>query len=342
MRGGQILSNGVNSVGLSSVGMVQTRPYAPGDREAIAELAAGYPFNDLRRYRLFNKARQQAYLQYRIDACVQDGSVWVAEEGGRIVAATAVRPLPWDSSVFSVPMAQVPVFLHDGGGSAREAVAALSDALITQCRADNLRHLNIRIDADDLVLIQALETRGFYLVDTVVTYTFIPKRQELAHVKHLFATRTYRPEDRDQIIEVARIAYQSYIGRYHADRHLPRDLSDKLYALWAEQLVDGGLAEQIIVAERKGRIVGFVGYRMKKDILAATGLKVVGGGLGGCTPEGVGAYSALLEEAMREGMHRYDMQDFETQINNVNVVRIYQKLNFEYARAKYTLHGWLD
>ena len=34
-------------------------------------------------------------------------------------------------------------------------------------------------------------------------------------------------------------------------------------------------------------------------------------------------------------------KDFETQINNVNIVRIYQKLNFEYARAKYTFHAWL-
>jgi hypothetical protein len=322
--------------------MVKTRPYESGDGGAIAELAAAYPFNDLRRYRLFNRARQLAYLQHRIDACVQDGSVWVAEAEGRIVAVAAVRPLPWDSSVFTVPMAQIPVFVHDAGAGSREVVAALSELLIAECRASGLRHLNVRIDADDLVLLQELEARRFYLVDTVVTYTFVPRRQELGHVKHLFTTRTYRPEDRGQIIEVAKIAYQNYIGRYHADRHLPRDLSDRLYALWAEQLVDGGLAEQIIVAERKGRIVGFVGYRMKKDILAATGLKVVGGGLGGCKPEGVGAYSALLEEAMREGMHRYDMQDFETQINNVNVVRIYQKLNFEYARAKYTLHAWLD
>jgi hypothetical protein len=75
--------------------------------------------------------------------------------------------------------------------------------------------------------------------------------------------------------------------------------------------------------------------------MESTGIKVVGGGLGGCLPEGFGAYAAILEEAMREGMHRYDMQDFETQVNNVNVVRIYQKLNFEYARAKYTFHAWL-
>jgi hypothetical protein len=35
------------------------------------------------------------------------------------------------------------------------------------------------------------------------------------------------------------------------------------------------------------------------------------------------------------------MQDFETQLNNVNIVRVYQKLNFEYARAKHTFHAWL-
>ena len=318
------------------------RSYREGDGALLGSLLAAYPYGDLRRYRLINKEKQVAHLEHRITACAREGGVWVSERDGGISALAAVRPLQWDSAIFGIKMAQIPLFVHAGErGVSRADVAALLDALLDHCRAAGIVHLNVRADADDFTLMQCLEGKGFYLVDTLVTYIFIPRRQELGHGKYLFKTRVYRPEDHDAVLHVASEAYKGFIGRYHADPHLPLESCDRLYQMWARQLLDGGIAERIIVAERKGKGVGFLGYRIMRDILESTGVKCVGGGLGGCLPEGFGAYTAILEEAMREGMHRYDMQDFETQLNNVNIVRIYQKLNFEYARAKYTLHTWL-
>jgi hypothetical protein len=318
------------------------KPYREGDGEGLKSLLAAYAYGDLRRYRLINREKQIAHLERRIAACAREGGVWVSERDGGIDALAAVRPLPWDSSIFNIKMAQIPLLLHRGGSDASRAeVLALIDALIEHCRGAGIVHLNVKADADDFTLMQCLEGKGFYLVDTIVTYIFIPRRQELGHGKYLFKTRVYRPEDHDAVLHVASEAYKGFIGRYHADPHLPRELCDRLYQMWARQLLDGGIAERIIVAERKGKVVGFLGYRLKRDILESTGVKCVGGGLGGCLPEGLGAYTAILEEAMREGMHRYDMQDFETQLNNVNIVRVYQKLNFEYARAKHTFHAWL-
>ena len=318
------------------------RDYRAGDEGAVAALFAAYPYNDLRRYRLVNREKQAAYLRHKLAFCAKDGRVWVAEDGGKVRALAAFRPLPWDSAIFGIRMGHLPLFVHPGPGQAARAdIAGLADAVLAACRADGVVHLNVRADADDFTLMQCLEKKGFYLADTIVTYIFIPRRQELGHGKYLFTTRLYEPADHDAVLAVAAEAYRNFFGRYHADPHLPRELCDRLYQAWARQLLDGGLAETIIVAERKGKVVGFLGYRLKRDILEATGVKCVGGGLGGCTPEGFGAYTAILEEAMREGMHRYDMQDFETQLNNVNIVRIYQKLNFEYARAKHTVHAWL-
>lgn len=318
------------------------REYRPGDEGAVGELFAAYPYGDLRRYRIVNRKKQAAYLLHKLASCAKDGRVWVAEDGGKIRALAALKPLPWDSSIFGIRMGHIPLFVHPGEGSAARAdIPALLDTLFAACRAAGIVHLNVKADADDLSLVQCLEGKGFYLTDTIVTYIFIPRRQELGHGKYLFKTRLYKPEDHDAVLHVASEAYRNFIGRYHADPHLPREACDRLYQVWARKLLDGGIAETIIVAERKGNVVGFLGYRMKQDILEATGVKCVGGGLGGCTPEGFGAYTAIIEEAMREGMHRYDMQDFETQLNNVNIIRIYQKLNFEYARAKHTFHAWL-
>ncbi len=317
------------------------RDYRPGDEEAVGALFAAYPYGDLRRYRLVNREKQAAYLRHKLSSCLKDGRVLVAEAGGAVRALAAFRPLPWDSSIFGISMGQAPLFVHDAGEGVRAEIGQLAGALRDACRAGGVVHLNVRADADDLALMQCLEGNGFYLADTIVTYIFIPRRQQLGHGKYLFKTRLYEPRDHDAVLAVAAAACRNFIGRYHADPHLPRELCDRLYQAWARQLLDGGIAETIIVAERKGTVVGFLGYRLKRDILEATGVRCVGGGLGGCTPEGFGAYTAIIEEAMREGMHRYDMQDFETQLNNVNIVRIYQKLNFEYARAKHTFHAWL-
>jgi len=316
------------------------REYRPADEVSVGELLASYPYNDLRRYRLFSREKQTAYLRHKLAASLREGTVLLAERDGAVQALAAVRPLPWDSSIFGIRMGQAPFFIHRGPAS-RDDALLLAEALLESARASGLAHLNARADADDFTLMQCLEAKGFYLADTIVTYIFIPRRQELGHGKRLFKTRVYRPEDHDAVLHVAAVAYRGFIGRYHADPHLPRERCDRLYEAWARQLLDGGIAERIIVAERKGKVVGFLGYRMKKDILAATGIRC-GGGLGGCLPEGFGAYTAILEEAMREGMHRYDMQDFETQLNNINIVRIYQKLNFEFARAKHTFHAWLQ
>ncbi|MDD5557015.1 MAG: hypothetical protein PHN82_07180 [bacterium] len=323
------------------MGGCAVRECGPGDEAGARALIESYRYNDLRRYRLFSRERQAAYLLHKLAACRADGKVLVAERDGAVRALAAARPLSWDSSIFGVRMGHVPLFVH-GEGASREDLAALRDALLDRCRADGYAHLNVRADADDFPLIHCLEAAGFFLTDTIVTYIFIPRRQELGHGKYLFKTRLYRPEDHDGVLRVAEEAYRGFIGRYHADPRLPRERCDRLYRLWAERILDAGIAERIIVAERKGKVVGFLGYRLKRDILDATGVKVVGGGLGGCLPEGFGAYVAILEEAMREGMRRYDMQDFETQLGNVNIVRVYQKLNFEYARARHTFHAWLD
>lgn len=318
------------------------RRYRDDDKGAVKELFANYPYNDLRRYRLINREGQAAYLHHLYKKCARTGTAWVAGEGNSIAAASALRPLDFDSSIFGITMGQIPLFVHPGRDSSEAVNRALLDAMLAACRAEGYRHLNIRVDTDDTALVHLLEERGFYLADTIVTYIFIPSRAELGHFKHIFSTRPYAPGDHDEVLRVALESYKNFFGRYHADPHLPNEKCDLLYRHWAEKLLTGGIADGITLAERKGAIVGFLGYRTNKDILDSTGVNVVGGGLGGCTAEGLGAYAPILEDAMRGQIPLHDMMDLETQINNVNIIRIYQKLNCEYARSKYTFHTWLS
>ncbi|MCX6353979.1 MAG: hypothetical protein NTZ78_03625 [Candidatus Aureabacteria bacterium] len=324
------------------MGDIFARPYRQDDREDLKSLFEEYPYNDLRRYRIITREKQIAYLLHLFEKSVREGKAWVAGEGAKITAVSAVRPLPWDSSIFGIQMGQISFFVHRGRSSPAKVNLRLIETMMEACRKEGFRHLNIRLDADDIALVHLLEGNAFYLVDSIVTYIFIPARQELGHFKPLFTTRPYRPEDHEEVLRVALESYRNFFGRYHADPHLPNEKCDYLYQQWAEKLLTGGIADGIMLAERRGKIVGFLGYKTNKDILESTGVNVVGGGLGGCTSEGLGAYPTILETAMREQLPLHDMMDLETQLNNVNIIRIYQKLNCEYARAKYTYHAWLS
>ena len=116
------------------------RDYRPGDEGAVRDLFASYPYGDLRRYRIVNREKQTAYLLHKLASCAKDGRVWVAEDGGRVRALAALRPLPWDSLIFNIRMGHIPLFVHPGASpGARADIAALLDALLAACRRDGIR-----------------------------------------------------------------------------------------------------------------------------------------------------------------------------------------------------------
>jgi hypothetical protein len=231
--------------------------------------------------------------------------------------------------------------LHDDS-SPRELVAEVIGRCLEGCRARSIRHLSVRIDVEDALGIQALEGIGFRLMDALATYIYPTKRPPPEPVKEMGLLRLFRPEDRDQIVDITREAYRGFQGRYHLDPHLPHERSDELYVEWARKCCDGEWADVVLVTENGGgEVHGWASYRQIEPVSTVGGTAIRGGGLGACRRDKPGAYGGILRAAIERIHGGGGVTEMQTQIFNFATIRLYELVNTQFVRADYTLHAWL-
>ena len=97
-----------------------------------------------------------------------------------------------------------------------------------------------------------------------------------------------------------------------------------------------GEADTIWVSESKGRVVGYLAFRYNRLLHKVLGMGCYGAGLGASRG---GDYQALCRHALifTEDI-AWQCAEFETQIDNYAVNRIYNDLKFEYVHAEHTYH----
>lgn len=65
---------------------------------------------------------------------------------------------------------------------------------------------------------------------------------------------------------------------------------------------------------------------------------VAGRGLSAVLPEAKGAYVSLVKAAIQNIFLHYDYLEFDTQLTNYEVIKVWQKFGFDFIRAKHTFH----
>jgi L-amino acid N-acyltransferase YncA len=259
-------------------------------------------------------------------------------------AAVVVRPQPWDSGFFDLSMARLYLLHdlpHDGGSSAATLQSLLASAFEV-CRERSIRHLSARVDVADASAIQALEDAGFRMMDALATYIYPLKRPAPEPIKEMGVLRLYKPDDRDQIVEITRDAYRGFRGRYHLDPHLPQERSDALYVEWAKKACDGEWADVVLVTENgEGLVHGWASYKQIEPVSTVGEAPIRGGGLGACRRDRPGAYAGLLRAATERIHGGGAVTEMQTQIFNFATIRLYESVNTQFVRADYTLHAWL-
>jgi L-amino acid N-acyltransferase YncA len=308
---------------------------------SLDPLIEAYPFKAYRNYRVLSRKRQDDVLRAELRAALEHaGGFGMVAAGDRPPVAAVVRPLPWDSAFFEIPMARL-LLIHDGEAR-RAAVHDIIASAFTACRARGIRHLSVRADVADAETIQALEDAGFRMMDALATYIYPVKRPAPEPGKEMGVLRLYQPEDRDQILEITREAYRGFRGRYHLDPHLPQDRSDELYVEWAKKSCDGEWADVVLVTENgKGELHGWASYRQIEPVSTVGGTAIRGGGLGACRRDKPGAYAGLLRAATVRIHGGGAVTEMQTQIFNFATIRLYEAVETQFVRADYTLHLWL-
>jgi len=215
----------------------------------------------------------------------------------------------------------------------------LVDWLLERAKEAGLEHLVAKVDSAELGVLQALETRRFRLVDCLVTYFYDCHRDPVPPMKELGKIRNYEPSDLDAVLAIAERMLEEYGGRFAFDPWLPREAVRRFYVEWTRNACAGRMANRLLVGERHGHIVGFLGYGMEARPLQSLDVRIAGHGISAVLPEGTGLYPALLAKAIVvDRIVAYDFAEFETSIQNLLPQRIFQRMGFHVARTKYTLH----
>lgn len=321
---------------------MSVRRLDPADRAVLEPIVSACEFKPYRNYRVLSRKAQTAVLRAEIEETLDhaDGAVFVAEEGARRTAIV-YRRLAWDSQFFGVPMGRLEYVLSADPPSRHLVDAALSD-VIEACREAGVWHLTARADVADLFTVGLLESHGFRLMDSLVTYVTRPGKEPPNAVREVGVIRPFRPEDGPAVVEVARDAYKGFQGRFHLDPHIPDTRSDELYVEWARQCVGARMADMVLVSEGgDGRIVGFLAFRRREPVSGVGGKDIYGGGLGACRQDAPGAYAGLIRAGTLWAHERGAVAECQTQNYNFPTVRIYEAVGAHYVRAEYTLHAWL-
>lgn len=320
---------------------MSVRPLDAEGLAAAATLVTAYPFKPYRQYRVFSRAVQARLALDEAAATLRhpDGAgVLAGPDAPR--ALVTWRRLAWDTGFFGIPMARIDQLIGAERGGSGPAADAL-DACLAACRAGGVEHVSARVDAEDLAAVQLLESRGFRLMDALVTYLWHPGRTATAApLRERGRVRLLEPGDRDELLAIGTAAYRGFLGRFHRDPHVPTERADALYVEWTRRCLALELAETVLVAEAPdGRLLGYLAFGRREPVSTLTGTPVFGTGLGACRADAPGAYAGLMRASTRWAVEHHGIGECQTQSYNFSAVRVFESIGARYARAEYTLHA---
>ena len=301
----------------------------PHETAFVEEWARASVYNPYRNYRLLSKAQTSQVLAAAVlEPDPQVTRLW-HRDGPAATALIRIADLPWDSELYGRKMGRI---THICGTLGARTIRALIED-------SPFEHLAARVDASDIDTQRALTEAGFFQVDSVLKFLHDPARgappEPAARRSRTRSTfRKYEPGDRDGILSLTADTYARYPGRYHADPWLKPRGAER-YVRWAEKYVDGE-ADTIWVSESNGRVVGYLAFRYNRTFLRVLGMGCYGAGLGASRG---GDYQSLCRHALMTTRDiDWKFAEFDTQIDNYHVHRIYRDLQFDYVYAEHTYH----
>ncbi|MEI6631769.1 MAG: GNAT family N-acetyltransferase [bacterium] len=301
-----------------------------------------YEFNDYRAYRMLDK---DSLFRYLFRQCIaplrsRDGLLLIAEDNSGVIGLAGLFFLSWDTKHFGVNMARVDFLMAAGGyPQAREVKKSLLSFLMKLCWDKKIAYLSCRIDTADICTVHALEENGFLLMDTIVTYAFNRRRHPIPNMKDIYKIRLFRKTDLPALQDLAGRAFSK--DRFHLDPHIAAEKASGLFKGWVKDSCAKRSSHKVFVAQKSGEVAGFLTFELNKELERLSGYKIAGHGLSAVSPQAKGAYVSLVKAAVEEIVSHYDCLEFDTQLNNYEVIRVWQRFGFDFIRAKHTFHKWM-
>jgi L-amino acid N-acyltransferase YncA len=234
--------------------------------------------------------------------------------------------VPWDSSIFGFPVAQIGRIDIGPDGDA----AALLRAFDAWCADRDVQLVSCRLDHTRLRESMALEDHGFRFVEMVY-------RPRLASFDDIAAPRfaidvgVAGEADLASIEEIAYTAFDT--GRFLLDRRLPPELSRRRYARWVRTSFEAP-EQTVLKAEMEGEVVGFFIVEQRSNRSVYWHLTAIAPGWQG-KGMGLSLWQTMLLRHRSE-----NAASVETTISahNTAAMNLYARLGFTFSPPQMTFH----
>jgi hypothetical protein len=262
---------------------------------------------------------------------------------GGVRGLCIVRTPGWDREHFGFVLGRIEYLI---AADAIAAAAALAWAL-ERLTVAGARVVAVRVPAEDLTVIGALEGAGFRYVEHLLTPWRAWKAWE---PKHADATRLTEPEDLPILCDIAKATFRT--DHFHLDPRFDSTAADGVYSRWIESWhadPPPGARSRVIVVD--GRVSGFFMYRFIDPVGLArhTGIesenrRVTDLVLGGMAPDmaGRGQGYRMYCDVMDDAAANTEYGRVTIVTANVAVLNLYMKLGFRFSTGgEVTFHKWL-
>ena len=184
---------------------------------------------------------------------------------------------------------------------------------------------------------------GFYVVDVNVTLereiseSVMASCQNDPSINPALEIGDARPEDKTAILDIASSCFIH--TRFHLDPLIPKKLANNVKREWVANYFTGGRGEQLLVARKEGRPVGFLA--VLSVALNDKKIKVIDimGVEKKYQREGVG--KALVDFFVRTSGESCNRLRVGTQVANIPSLGLYQRCGFYVTKTEYLLHAHL-
>ena len=297
-----------------------------------------YPYLEFRRYKSVDRKSDKLVLLKTIIHEVEKARVtYTTRINNELTGIAILSQLDWETQFFEQPM--LTLRMHVRGENRQKTAKVLMRKILELSHISHNITISLPLDAEDFDVRFVAEQSGFQIMDSVCSYehhscfSAFPKT-----LKQRFHVRNYEPSDHPSVLAVAERCFDGYKNRIFLDPNLGPEQAKRFYMTWTEKCCTKEMADQLLVAEYRNRVIGFLGWRLHNDLHKYTSLRLHGRGLGGFLPTRCNAYKELLWHAV--GSLGGEPADFDTHLFNIAAINAYQQLGFRYVRARHILHFW--
>ena len=257
----------------------------------------------------------------------------VYDKAENILAFSRLSESPWHTAMLGVPLYRTQPFLYR-----MTRPRSLLSLITTLASVHPKGVVEVKVDGSDRQAGSVLAGSGFKLVGISVKLSARQEDLSLPEV-HDPDVRVRRAAERDVERAKALVRKTHVVSHFFNQPLFPPGKVREMFAAWFEKCFEG-LADAVLVAERKGKIVGFITLFVNKKMVEVTGTPVGVVDFVGVNPstqrKGIG--TALLLEGHRILEKQCGLFEIRTELDNYPAIRAYQRFGYRITSSDQVWH----